>query len=151
MGRNRRRIISGRPYEVCFRAKEGLPFVTNQLMNLVINCVLARKQHDNKVHICHDIWNGSHAHLLLVALDAANFFKFLGEVQKEVTEIIKRLLGINQLNLWEGTPTVIDVLDVDAAINRIAYFYANPAQDDLVSSIEKFPGVSSWVSAARAT
>ena len=144
MGRNRRRIISGMTYEVCFRAREGLPLVTNHLMNLVVNSVMARKQHDNKVNICHDIWNGSHAHMLLVALDAENFFKFLGETQKEITEIVKRLLGIEQLNLWEGSPTVIDVLDLEAGINRIAYFYANPAQDDLVKKIEIYPGVSSW-------
>jgi hypothetical protein len=144
MGRTRRRITSGKAYEVCFRAREGLPFVTNELMNLVINSVVARKQHDEKVNICHDIWNGSHAHMLLVALDAQNFFKFLGETQKEVTEIIKRLLGIGQLNLWEGSPSVIEVLDLEAAIDRIAYFYANPAQDNLVSKIEKYPGVSSW-------
>ena len=150
MGRNRRRIISGRAYEVCFRAREGIPFVTNHLMNLVVKSVLARKQHDNKVNICHDIWNGSYAHMLLIALDAKNFFKFLGEIQKEITEIIKRLLGIEQLNLWEGSPTVIDVLDLEAGINRIAYFYANPAQDDLVNNIEKYPGVSSWNDFQRA-
>ena len=144
MGRNRRRIISGKAYEVCFRAREGLPLVTNHLMNLVVNSVIARKQHDNKVNICHDIWNGSHTHMLLMALDADNFFRFLGEAQKEITEIIKRLLGIEQLNLWEGSPTVIDVLDLEAGINRIAYFYANPAQDNLVDKIEKYPGVSSW-------
>ena len=102
MGRNRRRIISGRAYEVCFRARQGLPLVTNHLMNLIINSVIARKQHDTKVIICHDIWNGSHAHMLLVALDAKNFFNFIGEVQKEITEIIKRLLGLDQLHLWEG-------------------------------------------------
>ena len=144
MGRRRRRIESLKCYEVCFRAKEGLPFVCYHSINLIICSVVARVQRDHKVVLCHDIWNGSHSHLILMALDATQFFRFLGEVQKQITESIKRLLGISHLSIWEGTPTVALILDLDKAIDRIAYFYANPAQDNLVDVIEKFPGISSW-------
>lgn len=144
MSRRRRRIESQKCYEVCFRAREGLPFVCYHLINLIICSVVARVQRDQKVILCHDIWNGSHVHLLLVALDADRFFAFLGEVQKQITEIIKRLLGKTYLNIWEGSPMVALVLDLDKAVDRISYFYANPGQDNLVESIEQFPGVSSW-------
>ncbi len=144
MGRRRRKIESKQCYEVCFRAKEGLPLVAYHCINLIIGAILARAQRDNKVTICHDIWNGSHAHLILVPYDAEKFFRFLSEVQKQITEAIKRLLGIDYLNLWEGEPMVAQVLDLNAAIERLSYLYANPAQDDLVDGIEKFPGFSSW-------
>ncbi len=144
MGRMNRRIESKQCYEVCFRAKEGLPLVAYHVINLIIGAALARAQRDNKVTICHDIWNGSHAHLILLAYDAEMFKCFLSEVQKQITEAIKRLLGIDHLNLWEGRPMVAKILDLQEGIDRISYLYANPAQDDLVDTIEKFPGFSSW-------
>lgn len=144
MGRRRRRIESLQCYEVCFRAREGLPLVAYHTINMIIGAVLARTQRDHKAHLCHDIWNGSHAHLFLVAQDAEMFTKFLGEVQKKLTDILKRLLGRSHMNIWEGTPMISKVLDLAEAIERISYFYANPAQDNLVDTIEKFPGFSSW-------
>ena len=44
----------------------------------------------------------------------------------------------------DSPASLVRSLDLEAGINRIAYFYANPAQDNLVSTIEKFPGISSW-------
>ena len=70
--------------------------------------------------------------------------KFYGEIQKRITDMLKRLLGLEYLEIWEGEPTVAEILDLEKAIERIAYFYANPAQDKLVDSIEEFPGFSSW-------
>lgn len=83
--------------------------------------VLARAQRDNKVCICHDIWNGSHAHLMHIAYDAQQFFNFLSEVQKQITEKIRRLLGVKHLNIWEGAPTVAQVLDLGEMIERLSY------------------------------
>ena len=144
MGRTRRRIESRECYEVCFRAREGLPLVAYHLINLIIGSTVARAQRDHKVDICHDIWNGSHAHLILVARDAEMFVRFLGEIQKQITEVLKRLLGLDHLSIWEGSPLIAKVLDIEKAIDRISYLYANPAQDNLVDSIERFPGFSSW-------
>ncbi|MEZ4752774.1 MAG: hypothetical protein R3A13_00445 [Bdellovibrionota bacterium] len=144
MPRRRRRIISNQVYEICFRAREGLPLVCYDFMKLIINSVLARTQRDNKVILCHDIWNGSHPHLIVVAKDSEQFVQFYSEVQKKITDIIKRLLGLDHLSIWEGYPSVIEIAGVDEAISRIAYLYANPAQDNLEESIEKFPGCSSY-------
>ena len=144
MTRTRRKIESRKCYEVCFRARRGLPLVAYKLIALIIGSVVARVQRDQKVDICHDIWNGSHAHLFLLSRDAEMFTRFLGEVQKQITDIIKRLLGYEHLNIWEGRPMIAEILDLDMAIDRISYLYANPAQDNLVDSIENFPGFSSW-------
>ena len=144
MGRRRRLIKSNHCYELCFRARQGLPLVAYNLVNFLISSILARVQRDNKVTLCHDIWNGSHAHLIIVAHDAEQCRQFYGQVQKKLTEGIKRLLGLRHLNLWEGTPLVAELPDFETVKNRIVYLYSNPAQDNLEESIERFPGYSSW-------
>lgn len=144
MPRMRRRIKSKCCYEICFRAREGLPLVAYQTMALIIGSAIARTQRDDKVILCHDIWNGSHAHIILVTQDSEQCTRFYGELQKRITDAIKRLLGLKYLDLWEGRPMVAEIADLDAAVERISYLYANPAQDDLEDRIDKFPGYSSW-------
>lgn len=144
MPKNRRYIESKTVYEICFRAKDSLPLVAYQCINFVIQCILARVQRDEKVILCHDIWNGSHPHIIVVSKDAEQLVKFYGEVEKKITDILKRLLGLSHLEIWDGEPSVIKIGDLEAAKERIAYLYANPAQDNLEDSIENFPGASSW-------
>lgn len=144
MPRRRRRIISNGCYEIGFRAKNCLPLVAYQVIALIIGSALARAQRDNKVILCHDIWNGSHSHLIVVAKDAQQLVNFYSEVQKKITDCLKRLLGLSHLQIWEGYPMVAQIMDLEKAKERIAYLYANPAQDNLVEHIENFPGYSSW-------
>lgn len=144
MPRRRRRIESNSCYELCFRAREGLPLVAYDLIELIIGSAVSRTQRDNKVILCHDLWNGSHPHIIVVTKDSEQCLRFYGEIQKRLTDSIKRLLGLNFLNLWEGTAMVSRIYDLDAAIERIAYLYANPAKDNLEDCIEKFPGYTSW-------
>jgi hypothetical protein len=83
--------------------------------------------------------------MIVVSKDANQMVFFLMETKKKLTEIIKRLLGISRMNIWEESGTsVTRVLDGQSVKERIAYILANPAQDDLVDCIEQFPGVSSW-------
>ncbi|MDZ4785291.1 MAG: hypothetical protein SGJ02_04355 [bacterium] len=144
MPRRRRRIISNTCYEICFRARATLPFVAYLIIKLIIGAAIARTQRDNKVILCHDIWNGSHPHIIIVAKDSQQCVNFYSEIQKKITDALKRLVGLNHLQIWEGFPMVAEIADLDAAKERISYLYANPAQDNLVDSIEKFPGYSSW-------
>lgn len=144
MPRRRRRIISNSCYEFCFRAKQGLPLSAHRIVRELIGASVARAQRDEKVILCHDIWNGSHPHLIAVTRDAAQATNFLAEVEKKLTDSLKRLLGLSHMEIWEGRPMMARIHDVEAAKNRIVYLYSNPAQDDLESSIEKFPGYSSW-------
>lgn len=87
---------------------------------------------------------GNHLHLLLVALDAQACADFYKEIQKKLTDSLKCLLGLHKLRLWEGDPVVAEILDIEAAIKKKAYVYANPARANLVSSISLYPGSSSW-------
>ena len=113
-------------------------------MKLLISCILARTQRDFKVDICHHLWQGNHPHIVVILKDADLARRFYMEIQKKLTDAIKRLLGLEYLNIWAGTPRVIEIPDLESAIKMIAYYYANPAAAHLVESIEQYLGLSSW-------
>jgi len=101
--RLRRMFQSSSVYEICFRAKRGLPLPTRRLIKLVIDSALARTQRDGgKVTICDHVWMANHVHLLVVSGDIAELKNFYGELKKRITDIIKRLLGMEELTLWEN-------------------------------------------------
>ena len=100
MSRRRRMIKSKSCYELCFRAREGLPLVAYKVIRLIIGSAIARTQRDEKVILCHDIWNGSHPHIIVVTRDSEQCTKFYGEVQKRITDSLKRLLDLDYLDLW---------------------------------------------------
>ena len=145
MGRPRRQIYSDRVYEICMRTRQGLPFACRRYMKMILKSVLARVQRDNKVVLCHYLWMGNHPHIIIVAKDKKACTQFYGEVQKQLTEAVKRLMGLNYLNLWKNNATsVIPYYDIDTVCYRIAYLYANPAKANLVDTIKDYPGLSSW-------
>ena len=149
--RRRRQIIAGQCYEVCFRARVGIPFPPNDTINLIILSAMARANWDNKVIICDIIWMGNHPHLILISIDAERFSAFLAELEKTLTEDIKRLLGLDFLHLWEGRPTIARIGDAEKVMQRKAYLYANPSRAHLVDTIEHYPGVSSFQAFKKAT
>src|SRR5262245_3172890 len=140
MGYCRRRFYSNCMYEICFRARNGIPLPALRTIELIIKSALARAQRDGKVTICHHIWNGTHCHILLIVRDAELFVKFYMELKKKLTDAIKRLLAVKWMNIWERRVTVARVKDLEAAKERVVYLYANPAQDDLEESIDRYPG-----------
>lgn len=144
MPRTRRYIKSNGLYEITFRASSTLPLPCTEAMAAVIHSALARVQRDNKVVLHHYIFEGTHPHILCTAKDADKCRQFYGQLQKQLTESIKRFLGLEQLNIWDGCPSVIEIPTLEDAISTIAYLYANPSNDDLERSIELYPGVSSW-------
>lgn len=144
MSRTRRYFRAKRMYEIIFRARRGLPLPARKIIELIIKSALARTQRDDKVILCHYVWMGNHPHIGCVALDAESLKNFYQELQKKITDALKRLLGMDHLHLWEGEPMVAEILDPDAAVNRIAYWYANPAQANLVNTISEYPGISTW-------
>ena len=144
MAREPRQYQSGLFYEVVFRARTNLPLPPNRTIKRLMKSALARTQRDDKVDICHYLAMSNHLHFGVVVRDAAQMAKFLMELEKKLTDAIKRLLDISYLNLWEGRPKVIAILDVDQAIKSISYWYANPANSNLTETITDYPGLSSW-------
>jgi len=106
MPKSRREFKSGHLYEICFRARSGIPFVVTEYMKLIIESILARVQRDYKVTLCHYIWMGSHPHILSIFRDADQARCFYMEVEKKLTDAIKRLLGVDYLNIWKGCPVL---------------------------------------------
>ena len=145
MGRHRREIYSGMVYEICMRTRRGIPFVRTRYMKMLLRSVIARVQRDGKVRVCHHLWMGNHPHIIVVAQDKRACTQFYGEVQKQLTDAVKRLLGLKHLNLWKNNATsVIPYYDLETVCYRIAYLYANPARAHLVETIAHYPGLSSY-------
>lgn len=151
MTRRRRYFESGALYEICIRARTGMPFPCKRVINLLIKSALGRTQRNFKVHITHFVWMSNHAHFLVICRDAKELTEFYGELQKRLTDYLKRILNLRYLELWEGGPAVIRIGDLAAAKERIAYFYANPARANLIDSIEQYPGYSSFDVFRKAT
>lgn len=127
------------------KTREGLPFVCTRYMKMLLESVMARVQRDEKVILCHFLWMGNHPHIIVRAKDKRACTQFYGEVQKQLTEAVKRLAGLKHLSLWKGNATsVIPYYDVETVCYRIAYLYANPARANLVDTISEYPGFSSY-------
>lgn len=144
MPRSRRVFFAYHVYEIIIRAREGLPLPTLYLIKALILSAMARTQRDAKVDICHYVWMGNHAHICVVVYDAQSLANFLQELQKKLTESLKRLLGKRHLRVWAGSPVASVIVDRERAIDRFAYTYANPAKANLVDTIDEYPGLSSW-------
>ncbi len=144
MPRTRRVFFAYHVYEIIIRAREGLPLPTLEAIKALILSAMARTQRDDKVDICHYVWMGNHAHICAVVYDAQSLADFMQELQKKLTDSLKRLLGKKHLRVWAGSPVVSVIVDPEKAIEKFAYVYANPAKADLVDCIEDYPGLSSW-------
>jgi len=145
MARSRRFIESNSLFEIVFRARSGIPLPCTEYMKLIVLGCLARTQRDDKVKLAHFVVMGNHVHIIVVGhRNEEAVTKFYMELKKKLTESIKQILDLDFLHLWDGPTTLIRILDLDKAIERIAYCYANPARANLADRVENYPGVSSW-------
>ena len=111
---------------------------------MLLQSAMAAAARRGRIKICHFLWMANHLHILVVVQDAQECVHFYGELQKRLTDYVKRLLGLSHLDLWEGRPMIAPILDPQEVVERIAYYYLNPARANLVESIDDYPGFSSW-------
>lgn len=131
-------------YFVTFRTEEGLPFVPTEAMNEIIWGALARGQELYPVKLCGFSWMPNHPHCLVMPEDPESLSKFIGYVKQETAHAINRLLGRRKRTIWsEGFDSPV-VLDSEKALELFAYALLNPVKDNLVGSLDDYPGVSSW-------
>jgi hypothetical protein len=78
------------------------------------------------------------------SLDCEALTHFHERLKKRLTDFLKRLLGLSRLRLWDDRTTVGEVLDLEAAIDRIVYSFLNPVRAGLVRSIEEYQGCNTW-------
>ena len=90
------------------------------------------------------IVEATHIHLVLVVINPDHVEAFFRHFKTESAQMINGLLGRNKRTLWcEGYDSPI-VLTPTRALIAIAYLYSNPAKDNLETSIDRYPGFSSW-------
>ena len=127
-----------------FSLEEGLLLLANPLGQAIVKSCLARARELYPVRICHIIVEATHIHLVLVVIDPDNVDAFFRYFKTESAHMINGLLGRNKRTVWcEGYDSPI-VLTPTRALLAIAYLYANPAKDNLETSIDRYPGFSSW-------
>jgi REP element-mobilizing transposase RayT len=127
-----------------FSVEEGLVLLANPLCQAIIKSCLARACELYPVRICHIIVEATHVHLVMVVINPDHVEAFHRYFKAESAHMINGLLGRNKKTLWcKGYDSPI-VLTPTRALAAIAYLYANPAKDNLETSIDRYPGFSSW-------
>ena len=124
--------------------EEGLLLLANPLCQAIVKSCLAAACAMYPVRICHILVEATHIHLVLVVIDPDHIEKFFRHFKTESAHMINGLLGRNKRTVWcEGYDSPI-VLTPTRALIAIAYLYSNPAKDNLETSIDRYPGFSSW-------
>lgn len=124
--------------------EEGLLLLANPLCKAIIKSCLARAMKLHPVKISHFVVEATHLHLLLTVINPDDVDAFMRCFKTESAHMLNRLLGRKKRTVWcEGYDSPI-VLTPKRALIAIAYLYANPAKDNLETSIDQYPGFSSW-------
>lgn len=126
------------------RTEVGLPFIATYSMNFILWGILARAQEQFAVKVCHFIFMANHFHMLLVVDNPADVSRFIGYVKAESAHAVNRLLGRRQRTIWKNGYDSPIVLTARDAMKCIRYIYLNPTKPSLVTTIDEYPGVSSW-------
>ncbi len=151
----RKYFINNTAIFVSTRTEEGLPLVPTNFMNALIWSVLVRAQSAYpRVKVCSFLFMPNHFHMLLVVDDPEQVSRFVGYVKQEISHFVNRLLGRRQKTLWKAEYDSPVVLDAEKVKDILRYIYTNPVAAGSESSIDKYPGISSWemlVTKARAS
>ena len=127
-----------------FSVEEGLLLLANPLCELIIQSCLVAARTLYPVRICHIVVEATHVHMLLVVDNPDDVPNFMRHFKTESAHMINGLLGRDKRTLWcEGYDSPI-VLTPLRALAAIAYMYANPAKDNLETTIDRYPGFSTW-------
>jgi hypothetical protein len=127
-----------------FSVEEGLLLLANPLCEVIIQSCLVAAWTLYPVRICHILIEATHVHMLLVVDNPDDVPDFMKHFKTESAHMINGLLGRDKRTLWcEGYDSPI-VLTPLRALAAIAYLYANPAKDNLETTIERYPGFSTW-------
>lgn len=127
-----------------FSIEEGLLLLSNPLCLAIIKSCLAAAQALYPVTICHLVTEATHVHLILVVDNPDHVASFIRHFKTESAHMLNRILGRRKRTIWcDGYDSPI-VLTPLRALVAIAYMYSNPAKDNLESSIDSYPGFTTW-------
>ena len=129
---------------VTFSIEQGLLLLCNPLCEAIIKSSLGRAQFVHPVDIVAFLIEASHVHMVVVVKNPDDVSGFVKCFKTETAHAINRLLGRKKRTVWcDGydSPVVLTPL---RTLMALCYIYSNPAKDNLETSIDRYPGVSSW-------
>jgi REP element-mobilizing transposase RayT len=127
-----------------FTVEEGLLLLSNPLCLAIIRSCLAAAQSLYPVQICHLLVEATHVHMMLVVYNPDDIPRFLGHFKTESAHMLNAILGRKKRTIWcEGYDSP-KVLTLSKALAMISYLYSNPSKDNLVHTIDEYPGFSTW-------
>jgi hypothetical protein len=136
--------LSKRMYELCFRSKQGLPLPARGLTSLLLLSIIARLLRAEQVILCAFVWMGNHPHIQLYSLDGSALRDFHGGLKKRITDFLKRLLSLRWLTLWDDRDSMVQILDLDMAVQRMVYTFLNPVRARQCKTIDSYKGLHTW-------
>ena len=141
---NMRYHLHGQLLFITFGVEQGLLLPCNPLVELILASCLARAAQLHPVKLCHFLFEGTHAHFLLVVEDPENVSRFMCRFKTEAAHMINHALGRHKRTIWTDGYDDPTVLSQASAILAAGYLYGNPAKDNLETTIDNYPGFSSW-------
>jgi len=146
MSGQRRLFRFNKVYHITNRTSEGLPFVPNKFMELLIGGLLARTQEKYPGIIVNAlVFMGNHYHMIVtIYTDPATLSTFMGYFQGELSGVIHRLTGVSNSRLWATKFKASELLTPEAVMEKLNYIYSNPVASNLVESINDWEGFSTW-------
>ncbi len=144
MPRNNRCFIHGTCVDVCFRAQRGLPLSAAPYVCTILLGILGRAQALYPVGIVSFVVMSNHVHMILRVLDPEDVPRFCLYVKRELSHAINRWLGRRQVTNWEVGYDAPVIGSVETLLTRLVYHYTNPQRAGLVTTIDEYPGFSTW-------
>ena len=135
---------SGSVLFVTFAVEEGLLLLSNPLCLAIIRSCLAAAQKLYPVRICHLLVEATHVHLIVVVRNPDDVPAFLGHFKTESAHALNTILGRRKRTVWCAGYDSPTVLTMTKTISVLGYIYSNPAKDNLVSTVDEYPGFSTW-------
>lgn len=127
-----------------FTVEQGLLLLCNPLCIAIVKSCLAAAQELFPLRICHLLVEATHLHILLVVHNPDDIPKFIRHFKADTAHFINKILGRRKRTVWEDGYDSPRVLSLERSMSAITYLYADPAKDNLVNSIDEYPGFSTW-------
>ena len=144
MPRTAKIFFHGGLHFITTSVEDGLMLPPNPLINEILKKCLARAQKLHPVDCSHLTALATHVHFFLRVIDPQDTADFMERFKTESAHAINRLLGRKKKTLWcEGYDSPL-IVDIETAMDKIAYIYHNPSKDGLTDSADVYPGLSTF-------
>ena len=148
MPKSRRYFPSNTAYFITNRVAEGLPFVPNRYINLMLYGVLARAAFKHPgITLCSFLFLGNHFHMILVLRsDPGELKSFMNFVDGEIAKLVVRWLGKRNVKIWAQNYHAAPLLTSESCLKETVYTFANPVTANLSATASDWIGCSSYYS-----